>query len=189
MTTAKIEAVFREVPKIKDKIMDELTCMDATMVVRAFPVLFTTGEKIKYMNVVRNIITHRKWLRNMVRKGYMFTVVGRDLDRVRCMDANTKMRVVLLLFVTRDNSFIPPTNDFVSVENFMFGYKGRPIETYNPNYVTVPTTFTLPSLYKVRMVNAARYNTTISIVMLMVAASTSTPMDISRYMPADTIHT
>ena len=67
MTTAKIEAVFRAVPEIKYRIMDELTCMDATMVARAFPVSFTTGEKIKYTNVVRNIITNRKWLRNMVR--------------------------------------------------------------------------------------------------------------------------
>jgi hypothetical protein len=179
MTTAKIEAVFQAVPKIKDRIIDELTCMDAIIVVRAFPVLFIMGEKIKYTNVVRNIITHRKWLRNMVREGYTFTVVGRDLDMVRCMDANTKMSVVLLLFVTRDNLFIPPMNDFMSVEKFMFGNEGRPIETYNPNYVTVPLTFTLPSLYEVRMVNAARDGTTISIVMPMISASMYTPLDIS----------
>jgi hypothetical protein len=188
MTTANIEAVFRAVPEVKCGIMDELTCRDATMVARAFPISFTTGEKIKYTNVVRNIITDRKWLRNMVRKGYTFTVVGRDLDRVRCMDANTKMWVVLLLFVTRDNSFVLPTNDFVSAEKFMFGYEGRPIETYNPDYVTVPLIFTLPPPYGVRTVNAARHDTTISIVMPMVAASTYTPVDISRYMSADTIH-
>ena len=35
MTTSKIEAVFRAVPKIKDRIIDELTCMDAVMVARA----------------------------------------------------------------------------------------------------------------------------------------------------------
>jgi hypothetical protein len=156
MTTAKIEAVFQAVPKIKDRIMDELTCMDAMMVARAFPISLTTGEKIKYTNVVRNIIIDRKWLRNIVREGYTFTVVGRDLDKVRCMDTNTKMRVVLLLFVTRDNLFILPTNDFVSAEKFMFSYKGRPIETCNPNYITVPSTFTLPSPYRVRTVNAAR---------------------------------
>ena len=179
MTTIKIEAVFRAVPKIKDRIMDELTCMDATMIARAFPISFTTGEKIKYTNVVKNIITNRKWLRNMIREGYTFTVIGRDLDRVRCIDVNTKMSVVLLLFITRDNSFIPPTNDFVSAKKFMFGYKGRPIETYNPNYMTVPSTFTLPSLYEVKTVNAAKHNTTISIMMLIVATSTYTPMDIS----------
>jgi len=99
-------------------------------------------------------------------------VVGRELDRVRCIDANTKMSVVLQLFITRDNSFIPPTNDFISAKKFMFGYEGRPIETYNPNYITVPSTFTLPSPYEVRTVNAARHNTTISIVMLMIAVST-----------------
>jgi len=115
----------------------------------------------------------------MVREGYTFIVVGRDLDIVRCIDANTKMSVVLLLFVTRDNLFILPTNNFISAEKFMFGYEGRPIKTYNSNYVTVPLTFTLPSPYGVRTVNAARHNTTISIVMLMVAASTYTPVDIS----------
>jgi hypothetical protein len=167
------------VPKVKCRIMDELTCRDATMVAKAFPISFTNGEKIKYTNVVRNIITQRKWLRNIVREGYTFTVVGRDLDIVRCMDANTKMSAVLLLFVTRDNSFIPPTNDFMSAEKFMFGYEGRPIETYNPNYMTVPSTFTLPSPYEVRTVNAARNDTTISIVMPMVAVSTYTPVDIS----------
>jgi hypothetical protein len=177
------------VPKIKDKIIDELMYIDATIVARAFPVSFTTGEKIKYTNVVRNIITHRKWLRNIVREGYIFTVVGRDLDRVRYIDANTKIRVVLLLFVTRDNLFILPTNDFVSAEKFIFGYKGCPIETYNPDYVTVPSAFTLPSPYKVRTLNAARYNTIISIVIPMVAISMYTPVDISRYMPADTIYT
>ena len=179
MTTANIEAVFQVVPKVKCRVMDELMCRDATMVVRVFPISFLMGEKIKYTNVVKNIITHRKWLRKMVREGYTFIVVGQELDRVRCMDANTKMRVVLLLFVTRDNSFIPPTNGFVSAEKFMFGYKGRPIETCNPNYVTVPSTFTLPSPYGVRTVNATRYDTTISIVMPMVAASTYTPIDIS----------
>jgi hypothetical protein len=189
MTTAKIEAVFRAVPEVKCRIMDELTCRDAMMVARAFPVSFTKGEKIKYTNVVRNIITQRKWLRNMVREGYTFTVVGRDLNMVRCMDANTKMSVVLLLFVTRDNSFIPLTNDFISAEKFMFGYEGRPIETCNPDYMTVPSTLTLPSPYGARTVNAARHDTTISIVMPMVATSTYTPVDISQYMSADTIHT
>jgi hypothetical protein len=179
ITTANIKAVFQVVPKVKCRVMDKLTCRDATIVVRAFPISFLMGEKIKYTNVVRNIITHRKWLRNIVKEGYTFTVVGQELDRVRCIDANIKMRVVLLLFITKDNSFILPTNGFVSVEKFMFSYKGCPIETYNPNYITVPSTFTLPSLYRVRTVNAARYDTTISIMMLMVATSTYMPMDIS----------
>jgi len=60
ITNAKIKAVFQAVPEIKDRIIDELTCMDAIIVVRAFPVSFTIGEKIKYTNVVRNIITYRK---------------------------------------------------------------------------------------------------------------------------------
>jgi penicillin-binding protein-related factor A (putative recombinase) len=179
ITTAKIEAVFQAVPEIKDRIIDKLTCINAIIVTKAFPILLTTREKIKYTNVVKNIIIDKKWLRNMVKEGYTFTVVGRDLDKVKCIDANTKIRAVLLLFVTRDNSFILPTNDFVSAEKFMFSYKGCPIETCNPNYVTVPSTFTLPSLYRVRTVNAARQDTTISIVMLIVAASTNTPVEIS----------
>ena len=69
MTTARIEAVFRAVPEIKDRIMDELTCMDAAMGRKGVPRLVHDGGEDQDTNVVRNIITRPQKARRRERDG------------------------------------------------------------------------------------------------------------------------
>jgi len=68
-------------------------------------------------------------------------------------------------------------------------HKGCFIKTYNFNYIIVLLTFTLLSLYKVKIVNVVKNNITISIIMLIVATFTYMLINISKYMLANIIYT
>ncbi len=170
---------------IRDEVMYWLSPMDAVQFVVGTGVLFSEEDMAKYTSIFKYVVPNRGWLMNMVKNGYTFTIVGRRLNEMtdrgamEAWDPDTtkyvhtiKDKVVsLILFVTRDESFIACDSTFMPTHLFQIASNDKVTEEYKNN--TTP---------EARIMVIVRHGVSITIKCPMTSWTTDVPL----YLNSDT---
>lgn len=175
-STAKSLFSIMSIDPIRDEVMYWLTPRDAVEFTVATGILFSEEDMAKYTNIFKQLISNRRWLLNMISEGYQFTAVGTYLDSI----ADSKMhkdpdrvafmcRVIdVILFVTKDEKFIPCTDLFMPTHLFMTGATDEIMKMYDNSHM--PAT---------RTMRVVRNELSIRILCPIESGSTDVPMFLS----------